>query len=372
MRRPLALLSLVVLLGACGALRETPVPSSPDTEAGPEATPEAALEAAPEAGPDDGPDALDGSATAAVGSARTSSPDMPRPPSPDRGTRLRSTALTETSGLAVSRRDPGVLWAVNDGGHVPALHALTRDGRPLGVWPLTVRDRDWEDLAAFRLDGEPFLLIADTGDNARRRDGVVLHLVPEPVPRGPGAAPGATLAPERSVRFRYEDGAHDVEAVAVDETTGTIWLLTKEPARDGHGIAGGVYTLSLADFPDADDADDADDAARVARRAATLAPVPRDLVSGLAAALTGIDLEQPTAFDIAADGTSACLLTYRRVRCFERADGEDWSETLVRPGRAFAPHGLAQAEALALSEDGETLFFTSEGPLPPLRVRRRR
>jgi len=281
------------------------------------------------------------------------------PALPDETTRLGTTALRETSGLAVSRRDPRVLWAINDSGNAPALHALTSDGRALGEWPVAAPNRDWEDLAALRLDGEPHLLIADTGDNARRRDEVVLHLVVEPPVRGAGAAPGTTLVPSRSLRFRYEDGAHDVEAVAVDERDAAVWLLPKEPVGDGRGVAGGVYTLSLAEGADP-----------VARRVATLAPVERGLEARLAAALVGIDLEQPTAFDIAADGESGCLLTYRRPRCFERAEGQSWGETLAGPGRTLAPHALAQAEALALSADGRIVWFTSEGVSAPLRARR--
>jgi len=275
--------------------------------------------------------------------------------------RLLAPVLLETSGLAVSRRDPDVLWAINDGGHAPALHAAASDGRALGQWPIEAINRDWEDLAAFRLDGEPVLLIADTGDNFRRREEVVLHLVAEPVATGPAALPGTPLVPLRSLRFRYEDGAHDVESVAVDETSGTVWLLPKEPVRGGRGVAGGAYALSLADDPPL-----------VARRRATLAGVPRGLAERLAAAVVGIDLEQPTAFDIAEDGLSGCLLTYRRLRCHERAEGESWDEALARPGRILAAHDLDQAEAMALAPDGATLWFTSEGVMPRLRERRLR
>jgi len=285
--------------------------------------------------------------------------------SPSLGTRLLDDALVETSGLAISRRDSGVLWAINDGGHAPALHALTFDGRPLGRWPLDVINRDWEDMAAFRIDGEPYLLIADSGDNARRLDEIVLHVVAEPVARGPDAAPGTPLVVERSLRVRYEDGPHDVEAVAVDETSGVIWLLPKEPVADGRGVAGGAYTLPLPGRLDPVRPDEP----LLARRATTLAPVSRGLVERLAASVTGVDLEQPTAFDIAADGRRGCLLTYRRIRCFERADGEDWSETLSRPGTALSGHDLDQAEALAVAADGSRLLFTSEGAMPPLRAR---
>ena len=204
----------------------------------------------------------------------------------------------------------------------------------------------------------PHLLIADTGDNGRRRDEVVLHLVVEPeLPdpraqprpgapvRAPSAGTATPLLPARSLRVRYEDGPHDVEAVAVDETTGTVWLLPKEPpperprrrgrrlradARRGHAVGRGAAARPRA-------------GARPSRTS------PRGLVGALAASVAGVDLEQPTALDLSADGRVACLLTYRRPRCLERADGESWDEAFARPARALAAHGLEQAEALALS-----------------------
>ena len=273
--------------------------------------------------------------------------------------RLRSDALPETSGLAVSTRDGEVLWAINDGGNRAALHALTRDGTALGVWPVAARNRDWEDLAAFRSGGIARLLIADTGDNRRRRDEYALHLIDEPPARGPGAAAGTTLEPSRTIRFRYEDGSHDVEAVGVDDA-GTAWLLVKEPLDDGRPRAAGVYTLSL-------DATAGEDRVRIARRVATLTTPARGFVSRLGAVIAGIDLDQPTAFAFAPGGRDACLLSYRQVRCFERAEDESWREALTRRGRVLVVHGLNQAEALAISADGY-VWFTSEGRGAPLRA----
>ena len=366
---PLFVTLLAALLGACGGapLRSppddvtpaagtgsSPVATTPDpgASAPPAPVPDAASAAMPDAAPepaaDTAPDAVPDTAPDVAGDPTV------REPRPGGG-RIGVAALRETSGLAVSRRDPAVLWALNDGGNAAALYALARDGRPLARYSVEAVNRDWEDLAAFRLDGEPHLLVADTGDNGRRRDEVVLHLIAEPAL---GALAGAPLVPARTLRFRYEDGAHDVEAVAVDETTRTVWLLTKEPVRDGRGAAPGAYALSLDDPPPL-----------LARRRATLADVPRGLVGGLAMSLAGVDLEQPTAFDMSADARVACLLTYRRLRCFRRGDGESWDETLARPGRELRAHDLDQAEAMALSTDGATLWFTSEGLLPPLRQR---
>lgn len=356
-------LPVLVLLAACGSA------STPQPPLVPSATP------APAESPRTAP-ARPAVPRDAAADTITAGPDDPVRPPPTRSTsvrapsdraRLREPALREVSGLAASRRDDEVLWAINDGGNAPLLHALDRDGRTLGAWPVAARNRDWEDLAAFRLHGEPWLLIADTGDNPRRRDDYALHLVAEPVARGVEATPGTELVPSRTIRFRYADGAHDVEAVAVDETSATVWLLVKEPAHGG-SVSSGIHTLSLLSKEAADTAEDSSATAlRVARRVGALADVPRTFEARIAAALANVDLEQPTAFDFAPDGRDACVLSYRHVRCFERADGEDWAEILSRPGRVRAAHDLDQAEALTISADG-FIRFTSEGIGAPLRA----
>ena len=351
--RPTWLSLPLVLLAACGTPPER-VPPEPIVADGARSSPPAASAPQPIV-----PRAEPGQGTA-PGPTATPRPGPAAPLPPSSAARLRADALSEVSGLAVSTRDDGVLWAINDSGHPAALHAMSRDGTPLGTWPVSVRNRDWEDLAAFRHGGRPRLLIADTGDNRRRHEAYALHLIDEPLVRGAGAAPIAALTPRRTIRFRYEDGPHDVEAVGVDESGEAAWLLAKEPLREGEAVSGGVYTLTLGAMA-------ADEPLRVARRVVTLAAPPRGLVSRLGAAFAGIDLDQPTAFGFAPDGRHACLLSYRQVRCVRRADGEAWSEALARPARVLGTHGLDQAEALAISADG-FVWFTSEGRGAPLRA----
>jgi hypothetical protein len=52
------------------------------------------------------------------------------------------------------------------GGNLADLVGLDSVGAALGQVSVNgARNRDWEDLAAFTHDGNPHLLIADTGDN---------------------------------------------------------------------------------------------------------------------------------------------------------------------------------------------------------------
>ena len=157
-------------------------------------------------------------------------------------------AVRESSGLAVSRAHPGIFWTHNDSGDDPMLYAL--DSTAALVATVRVRDvaaRDWEDLdigPCPGADAAPWCLyVADTGDNQRRRESVAVHVVPEPSPRTDRA-----VRPLTSIRFRYEGGPFDVEAVAVTPA-GDVVLATKgrEPPLRVFRIAAAEVSRPRAD-----------------------------------------------------------------------------------------------------------------------------
>src|SRR3546814_21126290 len=85
---------------------------------------------------------------------------------------LLDARLDEISGLAASQAHEGVLWMLDDGGNDPQLFAIsTRGGLQATFQVAGVAKTDWEDIAAFELDGRRSLLVADTGDHGglRRR-----------------------------------------------------------------------------------------------------------------------------------------------------------------------------------------------------------
>src|SRR3546814_424496 len=113
---------------------------------------------------------------------------------------------------------------VNDGGIAPELHAVSRRGSRIASLRLEgVDNTDWEDLAAFELDGRSYLLVADTGDNGGLRKTLQLHVVAEPMQLA-----DATIAPAWSIVFRWPDGPRDCEAVTVDAIHGEVLLLSKK------------------------------------------------------------------------------------------------------------------------------------------------
>jgi hypothetical protein len=136
---------------------------------------------------------------------------------------ITEAALAEISGLAVSRRDPAVLWTHNDSGNTPDIFAIDRQGRLLATVRLRgVPNIDFEDIAAFELDGVPHLLVADVGDNGGIRRELQLHVLREPDVTDGEAEIAWT------VRFRWPDGPRDCEGVAVDAQTGEVLLASKK------------------------------------------------------------------------------------------------------------------------------------------------
>jgi hypothetical protein len=257
--------------------------------------------------------------------------------------------LGEVSGLAASRRHADLLWVHNDGGGGPFLYALGIRGGLRGVLEVEgVINTDWEDMAAFTLDGEHYLLVADTGDNGGLRHTLQLHVVAEP-----GSIADDTRAPAAwSIVFRWPDGPRDCEAVAVDVANERILLVSKKRRPPE------VFSLPLRP---------GGSAVQVAELVGTLAGVPvpseaeRQSDPGRPS-LRG----QVTAADMSPDGRRLAVLTYDEVLVYERNDDEAWEQAFARRPRLQTLPLLPQAEALGWSADGTRLHATGEFRPAPL------
>jgi hypothetical protein len=143
--------------------------------------------------------------------------------------RLADPRIVESSGLALSRRHPGVLWTHNDSGDRARLFAVGPDGRTRATLSLAgVEARDWEALAAGRDDrGRPALLVGDIGDNNGVWPDVSVYRVAEP------AALRDATVPAVRYRLRYADGPHDAEALLVDPRGNRVYVATKSVTGGG-------------------------------------------------------------------------------------------------------------------------------------------
>jgi hypothetical protein len=154
--------------------------------------------------------------------------------------------LHEASGLAVSRTQPGVLWAHNDSGDSPVLYAIDAKGRLLAkVAVSNATAIDWEDIASGPCPGvvagvRHCLYIADTGNNNQSRDIVTVFIVSEPMISGADSSRPMSVSAQ-SFRFRYPRLHEDTEAIAV-LPTGDVTVVTK----------GRTPTISFFGFSKAD------------------------------------------------------------------------------------------------------------------------
>lgn len=256
-------------------------------------------------------------------------------------------ALLESSGVAVSRTQSGVLWSHNDSGDGPTLYAMDASGRLLAAIQVTgTESLDWEDIAEGpcppaaldedHTDPPPrCLFIADIGDNNNVRDRVSVYVVIEPRPASTGEWPQSIAA--SSFRYRYPDGPDDSEALAVDPA-GRLIVVSK-----GRSGAVDIFTLSAEQVNDALLSGSVPTAALTLRtRLEPSAGIGR-LVTGAA---------------VSPNGRTLAVRTYNEVYFFDAAAAQPgaWQNTARRCA-------LGNAEPLGEAVDfldDDTLILTSE------------
>lgn len=239
--------------------------------------------------------------------------------------------LAELSGIAASRRHPGVYWAHNDSNNAGALFAIDASGKVLARFAIRgLRPRDTEDVAVgpcAKGAQRSCIYLADTGDNRKRRERVWIARVAEP-----DKLDGRTLAVEAD-SFRYPDGAHNTESLVVDPRSARLYVITK--SVDGLGE---VFRL---------DGLGSDEGGR-AVPVATL-PAPDAL-----ARLT-------TAADAHPGGERVLLRTYAGVWELRRRGAASLEEVFTAPPVAVTGAPQLQSEGIAYERDGAGYLLAGEG-----------
>lgn len=256
--------------------------------------------------------------------------------------KLEDGNIREASGLARSQSQENVLWVINDNGADEWVHAINPRGQRLGEFDLKkAKNKDWEDLASFRLDDKPYLLIADIGDNDARHKTRTLYVVEEPT-----AAKNEKAKLDWRIDFRYPDGPRDAESAAVDVENSRALVLSK---RD---IPPMLYELPLQ--PDTDET-------ITAKWLGPIKSLPAPSRQDVEFAPKTNDWHwQPVGMDISDDNLAAVILTYRAVYYYEREPGQDWFDALnTRPTRVSIGN-FKNAEAVAFGDSSRRVVVTGE------------
>ena len=245
---------------------------------------------------------------------------------------LKNKDINESSGLAVSRHNPRLLWTHNDSGDKAKLYCIDLDGRDMGTCKLkNIKAIDWEDLCSYTIDGKRKLLIADVGDNGRRRKDVMLHIIDEP------KNPKKDAKEVRTLRLTFDSGPIDCEAVGVDTVSRQILLVEKKKL----GLTARIYMTPLPK-------DDDDETTIQARKIATL------------------KLPIVTAMDISPDGHRAVVMTIGQAFEYLKKKGETWQDAFRRERKVIDLPPRRQGEAICYGANGRDLYLTSELRPTPL------
>jgi len=249
--------------------------------------------------------------------------------------KLMFEALDEASGLVASRTQPDVYWTHNDSGDSPRAFAIDGHGKSLAELNITgIHATDWEDIALLHTPGKPDrLLMADIGDNWRRRESVDIYVVTEPkVQRAD--EPLALRAPARRIEVRYEDGARDAETLLADPLTGDLYIVEKALFFRFNATVG-VYRIAAAET---------------------------DAEQTIARPVAQVALGPVTAGDVLHDGQGVALRNYHTARYFRRDPALPLFEAFADEGckLPLADAGK-QGEALCFARDGASYYTLAEG-----------
>ncbi|HNQ23555.1 MAG TPA: hypothetical protein PKK06_10720 [Phycisphaerae bacterium] len=136
-----------------------------------------------------------------------------------------SSAICECSGLARSRRHPGVFWTHNDSGNPPELFAVKLTGELVGrVLIADAVNEDWEDIA---IDDRGHIFIGDLGDNFAQYGERVIYELLEPETLAERMDP---IKPLKVWKLRYPEQHYDCEALFVRGRT--LYIIPKLRRQD--------------------------------------------------------------------------------------------------------------------------------------------
>jgi hypothetical protein len=262
---------------------------------------------------------------------------------------LEDRDLVEASGLQAGAGE--VYYVHNDGKR--DVFVIDATGRAVGRFKLDgSKNKDWEDISRVPHEEGHLLLIADVGDNHRRRKDVELYFFAEP---GPDDYNRDHEAMHR-LKLSYPDGPRDVESVAYDPSSRSILLLSKRdlPPR--------LYGVAL----DRALSEEELEAEFLAEVPGFRPPTTKDVLTN---PKRGLWVSQPTGMDISPDGRLAAVITYRSLYLFQREEGESWAEAFQRKPREFVGPPGTHDEAVAFTLDGKTVLITTERrPAPVYRL----
>ncbi len=282
------------------------------------------------------------------------------PVSPDAATFLPSIdlgdvenpGLSEASGLAASRVNPGYFWSHNDSGNPNVLYFFDDKGKGMRAFELVnAVNQDWEDMAIVgESDGSATIYVADFGDNTINgavRSDYTIYWFKEPIVN---TSTSSKISAVNSLKFTLPDGARDMECLLIDQKTKDIFIVSKRENNKR------LYKIS---------------ASNVVPSARVQAEFIQELTFSIPiiadSRVEGVNFISGGA--ISADNTEILIKNYFEMFYWKRSSGETISSALKRPPVKVTYAGInsdrtgqeVQGEAVSFAADGSGYYTLGEG-----------
>lgn len=250
---------------------------------------------------------------------------------------VKSSLINEASGIAASKKNPGVYWVHNDSGDSARVYAMTSSGTHLGVYNLSgVTATDCEDIASGPgpTAGKQYVYLGDIGDNSAIRTSIRIYRVEEPLVSATQSPVTVTLTGVRTITLVYEDGPRDAETLMIDPVTGDLYIVSKRESLSR------LYRASAAD---------------IATGSTVTLRFKGTLPFGWA-----------TGGDISPKGDEMIVRGYANASLWKRPPGSNLWDALK--GTAYTVPFVAepQGEAVGFAADGQGYYTVSEGLNQPI------
>jgi hypothetical protein len=255
-------------------------------------------------------------------------------PAPALVAKIQDSQISELSGLAPSRRYPGLLYAHNDSGDKARVYLLNPKGETVAV--LTLKNayaRDFEDIAV----AGDYVYVGDIGDNLAWRDALQLYRFTEPKIDPSKLGQSVEVKPE-AFAVRYPGAPRDAETLLA-APDGRVWILSKSQA--GSSLFGTTFQKD---------------------KTKTMERVGDKISFGA----TGIFTKLATGGSFSPDGRKLVVTTYAQISEWKLSAPYKLSDlTTLKPVVRALP-GLKQCESVCYSADGSQILVSSEGKLAPI------